>query len=312
MKSQTKVSKVLVLFNAARPKFLVASAAPVIVGTAVGYAAVGTLTVAPFVLAVLAIMLIQAGSNIANDYFDHISGNDWLNKNVTPFSGGSRSIQDGLLSPTSMLLLAMVALTAGAAIGIVIVVITESLLILVLGLIGIAGGFFYTAPPLKLGYRCIGEIVIALLFGVLPVFAAYHIQTKTLDIMPLGPALIVSLLVFLIILINEFPDADADAAVNKKTLVVVLGTSGALWIYRSGLLASCLVAVAMLFYRNMFAAGLCYLFTLPLIAVALKFANATELTTPGKHRANAVTIGLHALGSLALTGGLVYSAITAS
>jgi len=312
MKSQTKRSKVQVLFNAARPKFLVASAAPVIVGTAVGYAAVGTLTVAPFVLAVLAIMLIQAGANIANDYFDHISGNDWLNKNVTPFSGGSRSIQDGLLSPKSMLLLAMVALTAGAAIGIVIVVITESLLILVLGLVGIVGGFFYTAPPLKLGYRCSGEIVIALLFGVLPVYAAYYLQTKTIDMTPLGPALIVSLLVFLIILINEFPDAEADAAVNKKTLVVALGTSGALWIYRSGLLASCLVAVAMLFYRNMFVAGLCYLFTLPLIAVALKFANATELTTPGKHRANAVTIGLHVLGSLALTGGLVYSAIAAS
>jgi len=303
---------VLVLFNAARPKFLVASAAPVVVGTAVGYAAVGTLSVARFVLALVGIMLIHAGANIANDYFDHVSGNDWLNKNVTPFSGGGRSIQDGLLSPRAMLLLSLVMLTAGGAIGIVIVVMTQSLLILVLGLIGIAGGFFYTAPPLKLGYRCSGEIVIALLFGMLPVYAAYYLQTGKIDMAPMGPALIVSLLVFLIILINEFPDAQADAAVNKNTLVVALGTSSAAWIYRIGLVASILVAVAMLFYHAMFAAGLCYLFTLPLIAVAMKLANITELTTPGKHRANAVTIGLHAVGSLALTGGLLYSLFTGS
>jgi 1,4-dihydroxy-2-naphthoate octaprenyltransferase len=211
-----------------------------------------------------------------------------------------------------MLLLALVALTAGSAIGIVIVILTESFMILLLGMIGVAGGFFYTAPPFKLGYRCIGEIVIAMLFGILPVFASYYIQTKTFDMTPLGPALIVSILVFLIILINEFPDAKADAEVNKKTLVVVLGTSGALWIYRAGMIATYLVATAMLFYTNMFTAGLCYLLTLPLVIVALKFATVKEMTTPGKHRANAVTIGLHTLGSLALTGGLVYIAITAA
>ncbi|MFA5238967.1 MAG: 1,4-dihydroxy-2-naphthoate octaprenyltransferase [Phycisphaerae bacterium] len=306
-------SKLLILFLASRPKFLVASAAPVLVGSALGFAVTGTFSPYLFILALLATMLLHSGANIANDYFDHTSGNDWLNKNPTPFSGGRLYIQQGILSPKSTLLLALVALTAGAIIGIVIVFITQSPFILTLGLIGLLGGFFYTAPPLRLGYRCAGEPVIALLFGLLPVYGSYYLQTQTIDITPytvwltpLLPAIIVAILIFLVIFINEFPDVTADAAVNKRTLVVRFGTTVSIWIYRIALSASYLVTIAAaLIYRPFIYAGVLYLFTLPIAVAALKAANKEDLLKLGQYRFCQLTVLLHALGSLALTVGFV-------
>ena len=229
-------SKLFILFLASRPKFLVASAAPVLVGSALGFATTGTFSLYLFILALLAIMALHAGSNLANDYFDHTSRNDWVNQNPTPFSGGSRFIQQGILSPKIILLTALLALTAGAAIGILIVLLTRSVFILILGLIGLLGGFFYTAPPVRLGYCSVGEPAIALLFGLLPVYGSYYLQTKTIDIIPLLPAVIIGILIFLVILINEFPDVAADAAVNKRTLVVRFGIPVSVWIYRIALI----------------------------------------------------------------------------
>jgi 1,4-dihydroxy-2-naphthoate octaprenyltransferase len=299
-------SKLSILFLALRPKFLVASAAPVLVGSALAFATAGTFSLHLFILALLAITALHSGSNMANDYFDHISRNDWVNKNPTPFSGGSRYIQQRILSPKTILFAALLALAAGTIIGIIIVYLTRSIFILILGLIGLLGGFFYTAPPVRLGYRSVGEPVIALLFGLLPVYGSYYLQTKTIDFIPLIPAIIVGILIFLVILINEFPDAAADAAVNKRTLVVRFGVPASIWIYRIALAASYPVAIAaMLIYRPFIFAEMLYLLTLPIAIVAIKTANKDDLLTPGRYRANELTVSLHALGCLTLAAGFI-------
>src|SRR3972149_1897095 len=279
MKSRFKHPKLVILLLATRPKFLVASAAPVLVGSTLGYATSGTFSPLLFTLALLAIMALHSGANMANDYFDHVSGNDWANKNPTPFSGGRQYIQQGILSPQATLLASLFWLILGSAIGVIIFLLTKSTFIVALGLVGLLGGFFYTAPPIKLGYRYIGEFVIALLFGLLPVYGSYYLQTEKIDIIPILPALIVSILIFLVILINEFPDLAADAAVNKKTLVVQLGAPTCIWIYRVVLISSFILAVAMLIYRVTFFAGLFYLFMLPITVIAIRFVNKKDLTT---------------------------------
>ena len=310
MKTERKALKVSTLFLASRPKFLTASAAPVLVGSALGYAAAGTFSPVLFILALLAIMALHAGANMANDYFDHLSGNDWANKNPTPFSGGSRYIQKGILSPKSVLLASLLALTVAAVFGLLIVLLTQSLFILVLGIAGLLGGFFYTAPPVRLGYRGVGEIVIAFLFGLLPVYGTYYLQTEQIDTLPILPGAIVGVLIFLVIFVNEFPDRLADGAVQKKTLVVLLGVTPSVWIYRLVLTAGYILALAaVLFYPVMFFAGLFYLFTFPLAIIAIKAANQSDLTTAGQYRANQLTILLHALGALTLTAGFVVSAL---
>jgi 1,4-dihydroxy-2-naphthoate octaprenyltransferase len=294
---------------ASRPKFLMASAAPVLVGSSLAYATTGHFSTYLFLLALFAITAIHAGANVTNDYCDHTSGNDWLNKNPTPFSGGRRYIQNGILSPRATLITAVTYLMVGAALGLVIVLLTKSTLILFLGLAGLLGGYFYTAPPIRLGYRSAGEAVIALLFGLLPVYGSYYLQTRTIDLIPLAPAGIVAILIFLVILVNEFPDLAADAAVNKRTLVVRFGITSSVWIYRAAVIASYLVAAAMLMHPTLAFGGLAYLFTLPLAIVAIKSANKQDLARPGLYRASQITVLLHAVGTLALSFGFLISGL---
>ena len=308
-KLKTQNSKLNTLFLASRPKFLTASAAPVLVGSTLGFAIAGTLDWPLFLLALFATMALHSGANIANDYFDHISGNDWANKNVTPFSGGRRFIQQGILSPKATLLTSLFCLTVGAMLGVVILLITRSVFILTLGLAGLLGGFFYTAPPVKLGYRGIGEFVIAFLFGILPVFGSYYLQTRAFDLVPLPAACIVGILIFLVIFINEFPDLAADAAVNKKTLVVRLGVPVCVWIYRIAVVSTfCIAVVGAILNRIMLWPALLYfLFCMPVGIAAIRFANVHNLSTPGRtqHRASAITIFLHLLAALTLSAGFL-------
>jgi 1,4-dihydroxy-2-naphthoate octaprenyltransferase len=308
--------KLLILFLAARPKFLTASAMPVLVGSAMGYAAGGTFQPVLFILALFGIMALHAGANIANDYFDHISRNDWVNTNVTPFSGGRRFIQDGILSARATLLASLFCLALGAALGVAILLITQSIFILILGVIGLVGGFFYTAPPIKLGYRGIGEFVIAFLFGILPVYGSYYLQTGIIDVTPLLTGCIVGILIFLVILVNEFPDLQADAAVNKITLVVRFGVSVGVRIYRVAVVSTFGIAVASVLVSRLmlWPCILYFLFGAPVAFAALIFANTRDLSTTGptQHRASAITIFLHLIGCLALSAGfLIWSFVHA-
>jgi len=310
MKANTKQSKIVTILLATQPKFLTASISPVLVGTGLGVAVAGSFQPLLFILALLAIAALHIGSNMNNDYFDHLSANDWLNKNPTPFSGGSRFIQKGLLTPKEMLITGLAFLGIGSVIGITIVLLTKSVFILILGLAGLLGGFFYTASPLRLGYRRVGELNIALLFGFLPVYGAYYLQTKTTDSFVLLPAAIVAILIFLVILINEFPDLPADAAVNKRTWPVCLGVTVSIWIYRIILITAYLLALAALFLNRLFFfSGLLFMLTLPLAYMTLRFANKKNLTTNKECRANQLTILLHLTGSIALTAGFIISAM---
>jgi len=309
--------KPIILFLAARPKFLTASIMPVLVGTAMGYAQGGIFQPVLFVLAMFGIMALHAGANIANDYFDHISRNDWVNTNVTPFSGGRRFIQDGILSARATLLASLFCLAVGSALGVAIILITQSVFILILGFIGLVGGFFYTAPPIKLGYRGVGEIAIAFLFGILPVYGSYYLQTRTLDVTPMPAGCIVGILIFLVIFVNEFPDLSADAAVNKKTLLVHFGVGAGVWIYRIAVIVTFVVAVVSVFISRimLWPSLLYYLFGLPVAIAAITFANEQDLSTPGRtqHRASAITIFLHLIGCLAFSAGfLIWSFVHAN
>ncbi len=308
--ADTFTEKIRKYFLAARPAFLTASVVPVLVGSAAGFAATQTFDWLLFILAVISIMLLHSGANLANDYYDHISGNDWVNKNPTPFSGGSRFIQDGVLSAKSILGLSIACLAIGAAIGMIIVLLAKSVFIFVLGVIGCLGGFFYTAPPLKLGYRSLGEVVIGFLFGILPVTGSFYLQAGTFDWLILLPAGIVAILIFLVILINEFADKDADAAVKKRTLVVIFGVEAAVWIYRTAVTASYLLAATAIFLdRQLFFAGLFYLLTGPIAFAAIRFANKKDLSEAGRLSANKITILLHLIGGLAIAAGFIVSGI---
>ncbi|MHC5060481.1 MAG: 1,4-dihydroxy-2-naphthoate octaprenyltransferase [Planctomycetota bacterium] len=300
-------SKVKIWLMQARAPFVTAGIIPVLVGSAAGFGAAGSFNLLLFALALVAIICLHFGANLANEYFDHLSGNDRLNKNRNRFSGGSGLMLQGLTSPRAVLIAAWLAFALATAIGFIMLLITKSLFILALGLVGIFGGYFYTANPFKLGYRGAGEIIIAFLFGMLPVYGACFLQAGTIDLVPFAPAVIVSLLAFLIILINEFPDRHADAAVNKRTLVVLLGPASAATIYRAALILSYVVAfTAAVIQPQMRWAGLLYLLTIPFAVAILKFLKTETLTGPDKYRANMFTVLLHLTGGFLLSLGLLF------
>jgi len=311
MRTHALQNELGILLLASRPQYLGASVAPVLVGAALGYAVAGSFEVGLFVLAVLAIMALHAGANVVNDYFDSLSRNDWVNENPTPFSGGRQFIQKGILSPKATLLAGLTYLAIGVALGLVIVALSRSAFVLGIGVAGVLGAFLYTAGPLRLGYRGVGEIVIGFLFGILPVYGSYYLQARSIDLLPLLPAVIVAILIFLVILINEFPDLPADRQVDKRTMIVVFGIPACVWVYRAALIASYLAAAAMLLEGMLFFGGLFYLLTLPLGIFALRSANPPDLVKPGLYRANQLTIVLHNVGSIALAAGLLIPGLVA-
>jgi 1,4-dihydroxy-2-naphthoate polyprenyltransferase len=308
---KTKHSKLKTFILASRPQFLTASISPVLVGSSLGFAIAGTFNWPLFLLALFGMMALHAGANIANDYFDSLSGNDWANKNVTPFSGGRQFIQQNILSPKITLAAALFCLALGATLGLAILYLTHSLFILILGLVGLLGGFFYTAPPVKLGYRGVGEIAIAFLFGILPVYGSYYLQTGLIDIIPLPAACVVGILIFLIIFVNEFPDLPADATVNKKTLIVLFGVPVSVWIYRIAVISIFPIMFTGAFVSKLmlWPVGLYFLFGLPVSIAAINFVNVHDVSTPGptQHRACAITIILHLIGTIALAIGFIIS-----
>ena len=217
----TKIFTWLVIM---RLPFLTATFVPLLVGAAVvnflGYdVSWGWLG-----LTVLGGCLLHIGTNTANDYFDHTSGTDEANYNyMVPFSGGSRSIQMGLISSRGMLIVSLVAFALSAVVGVPLIQ-KAGMDVLWLGLIGFASGFFYTAPPFRFASRKgLGELLIGLNFGPLMVAGSALVQTGKILPEALLAGIPIGLLVAAIVYVNEFPDHDGDKATGKNTLIVVFG-----------------------------------------------------------------------------------------
>ena len=155
--------------------------------------------------------------------------------NVTPtqFSGGSRVIQYGLLSFRQMASLATVFYVAGGVVGLGLLALRGSPALLVIGMVGVIVSLGYTAPPLKLVYRGLGEIAVAVGFGPLMLLGAYVVQTRgMITWTPVVASLPIALLVALILYVNEIPDRRGDARAGKRTLPVRLSKKTVIGGYR--------------------------------------------------------------------------------
>jgi len=133
-------------------------------------------------------------------------------------------------------------IAAAAAIGILLVILTESLLLLGIGAAGIAVGVLYTAPPFKLVYRGLGEIAVLIGFGPIMLLGAYVVQTGRLAVEPLVVSLTIGILVALILFVNEIPDRRGDAAAGKRTLPVRFSPMAV----QTGYLVAAVVALALI------------------------------------------------------------------
>lgn len=211
------------VWRVADPKITLASVASMIVGaTAAAHA--GPIAWEWLAVTVLGIFAVEAAKNASGEIFDWDSGADQGVRadERSPFSGGKRVIVDGLLTRRQTALVAAAFYLVAVAAGLLIVVEREPAVLWV-GMVGMALAFFYHAPPFKLAYRGLGELAVAVSYG--PVIAAgtYLVQRHAISAAVLWTSLPLALGTGAFLWINEFPDARADAAAGKRTLVVRLG-----------------------------------------------------------------------------------------
>jgi 1,4-dihydroxy-2-naphthoate octaprenyltransferase len=175
-----------------------------------------------YVLSTTAVILIMWMTYYLGEWND-LEG-DRINQNFNRFSGGSRVLIKGLLPPRFSLLLGYGCLAGAILIGFYIYLQYQTdLRTLLLGGIGIFFGFFYTSKPFRWSYHGLGEILIGFCYGWLPIATGFFLFTGFFSPQILLLSIPIGLSIFNVILVNEFPDEEADRAIGKKNLVVRFG-----------------------------------------------------------------------------------------
>lgn len=216
--------RVLAWVLAARPKTLPAAAVPVLVGTAVASQRT-TVDVLVFAATLAAALLIQIGTNFANDYSDFVSGADTGER-----LGPTRVTQGGLLPPESVRWAAYVTFSLALGIGLYLAYVGGWPIVLI-GSISIVCGFLYTGGPWPFGYHGLGDLFVFVFFGVVAVMGTTYLQTGAWSGLALAASIPIGLLCTNILVINNLRDVATDRAAGKRTLAVRIGERATRWQY---------------------------------------------------------------------------------
>ena len=222
--------------HAARPKTLPAGIAPVLIGTAMAYAE-GRFDAAVFAAIVFAVLMIQIGTNYANDYYDFIKGADTEKR-----QGPVRATQAGLVSAAAMKRAFIGVFGLAMAAGLYLVW-KGGVPIIIIGLASIACGILYTAGPFPLGYLGLGEVFVLVFFGPVAVGGTYYLQNGQINLPVLLAGLSPGLISAALLTINNIRDYATDKIASKKTLVVRLGVGFGRIEYDVCIAAACLIPV---------------------------------------------------------------------
>ncbi len=213
---KTVANLVSTYFNAVRPAFLSASILPVVTALAYVQGNYGSLDYQLATLVLISIVFIHCAANVLNDYFDSKNGSDASNQHrIYPFSGGSRFIQNKVLSERQMLVFGVILFLIGILIGLIIAYITGPFVPWI-GLIGGVLAVAYSAPH-GLASKGFGDLVIALCFGLLPVMGTVYTQVNAITTDSILIGLVISCFVVAILWINSIPDREADKRAGKNT-----------------------------------------------------------------------------------------------
>ena len=257
---------------AARPATLPAAIVPVLVGTGAALHGLHELHERVFLPTLVAALLIQIGTNFANDVSDFQRGAD-AGERLGPL----RVTQGGLVSPRQVLQATYITFGLALLIGLYLIVVEGGgWPILLIGVLCLAAGVLYTGGPWPFGYHGLGDLVCFICFGVLAVLGTAYVQTRTITPLDVWASIPVGCLVTAILIVNNLRDIDTDRQVSKRTLAVRLGRRGTRLEY--GLC----VAVAYAVVVGLGAAGVVGgwwwlpLLTLPLAIWLVRFVSRTE------------------------------------
>jgi 1,4-dihydroxy-2-naphthoate octaprenyltransferase len=205
----------------ARPRTLPAAIVPVAIGTATAGYVAPTLSLVDFwfraLLALIVSLALQVGVNYANDYSDGIRGTDEVRV------GPVRLVGQRLASPGDVKRAALLAFAVAALAGMLLILLTQAWWLIIIGLLAIAAGWFYTGGPRPYGYAGMGEIFVFVFFGVVAVTGTTFVITERIEPLAVVLSVAVGLLACALLVINNLRDIPGDTAAGKHTLAVRLG-----------------------------------------------------------------------------------------
>ncbi len=249
-----------------RPEFHTVGVLPVLLGAVLGYSASGMFNLAAVGLALLATVLIMLATYWSGEVFDYEVDTLSARMEKNKFSGGTLVLQQTGIPRDKVFKASIVAILLAFLIGAYMAWgMGYGTSLFLVGAAGAFMGFFYSTPPFQWAYRGIGETFIAIAYGWLPVAVGYYIHTGSWDLAPIliyGTPIAIS--IFMVILINEFPDYPADKTVGKKNLVVRLGREKAAVLY---IIAALLFLISIII--PIFMGYRAFLFTIPAGILAL-------------------------------------------
>lgn len=223
---------------ASRPKTLPAALVPVLVGSAFA-AHAGAFHGGAATLCLGFALLVQIGTNFANDYFDYVQGADTAQR-----VGPARAVASGWVTPATMRTAMALVLTLAFGVGLGLIHFGGWWL-LPLGVLCIVCGIAYTGGPYPLGYHGLGDVFVFLFFGLVAVGATFYVQAHTLTTEVMLAAAAVGALAANILVANNYRDRATDAVAGKRTLVVRFGERAGRWQYGAAVLLSGAVPVVL-------------------------------------------------------------------
>jgi 1,4-dihydroxy-2-naphthoate octaprenyltransferase len=248
----------LAWWRAARPPFYVATLVPLLVALSAA-AADGYSNAQVFCGALLICFLLQLCANLGNDLFDHLQGTD----DAPGAIGGSRGLQEGKISVRQL------ARAVGASYALALVLacagvwITGLKWLLPMVLLGMFSSFFYVAPPIRYGYRALGELFVFLNMGLVMVAGTYYALSGRLSPAVLALSLPVGMMVAVVLYFQSLPEIESDRRAGKRTLANVLGPEKAFFLFKLWWPGVWLILLVI------FLSGLCSWAVLPGIALCL-------------------------------------------
>ncbi len=243
---------------ASRPKTLLASVVPVMVGTALAIN-VGKFNPLVTLVALICSLLIQIGTNFTNDLYDYHKGADTAER-----KGPVRVLSAGLISVKEMKTGIVLTFLLAFILGLYLVYV-GGIIILIIGVLSIFAGIAYTAGPYPLAYKGLGDIFVFMFFGLIGTMGTFYLQTNQLSMPAFLSSIPVGSLITNILVVNNFRDIEEDRAAGKNTLAVKLGKTFTQYQFIFLIVVSFIVPLLLfLFYGFEFWIFLPYL-TLPVV-----------------------------------------------
>lgn len=236
-------SKLNIWILASRPKTLWAGAAPVLIGTAMAYSD-GKAHLIAALCALIGAILIQIGTNFANDYYDYVKGAD-----STERTGPVRVTQAGLVKPGTMKKAFIITFTLAFVSGIYLIW-RGGMPILAVGFLSILFGVLYTGGPFPLGYNGLGELFVLIFFGFVAVGGTYYVQALEINSTVILAGLAPGLFSSAILTVNNLRDIKTDRESGKKTLAVRFGKNFARVEYLFTVVVACMTPLLLVLYTG--------------------------------------------------------------